>query len=228
MLGEAEAWVRGDQARGGLIRQRGQEGAALPIGGSHARATSNSVQGRCVSRSLISSQCTATQPYLCLEKSCGRSRGPSGTLALPRNAAVLVAGGGRAADIAFEALVLRSRLPWSLVFWNLRTRSSAGDKVSIATAHVSITSHPVPDEPLDSSPEILEPDLTGTGTGTFVDSMARVPVRGCVDMISTTAAIHSYSSSTDTAASDIPVCTLPSKRGDNLQASSLGSGRDYC
>ena len=64
--------------------------------------------------------------YLCLDESRARSRGPSGTLALPRAAALLLAGGGgaRAALMALEALVLRRRLPWSLVFWNLRTRSS--------------------------------------------------------------------------------------------------------
>lgn len=63
--------------------------------------------------------------YLGLEKSCGRSLGPNGTLALPLSAGLLMAGGGRDdADMALEALVLRSRLPVSVVLWNLRTRSS--------------------------------------------------------------------------------------------------------
>jgi hypothetical protein len=71
--------------------------------------------------------------YRGFEKSCGRSLGPSGTLFLPLSAALLMAGGGRAALMAFEALVLRSLLPWSAVFWNLRTRSSTRDTVSMAT-----------------------------------------------------------------------------------------------
>jgi hypothetical protein len=66
-----------------------------------------------------------TPTYLGLEKSCGRSLGPSGAFALPRSAGLFMAGGGRAADMALEALVLRRRLPLSVVFWNLRTRSSA-------------------------------------------------------------------------------------------------------
>jgi hypothetical protein len=54
--------------------------------------------------------------YLGLEKSCGRSLGPNGTLALPRNAGLFMAGGGReVADMALEALVLRNRLPVSVV-----------------------------------------------------------------------------------------------------------------
>lgn len=68
--------------------------------------------------------CLRIATYLGLEKSCGRSLGPSGTLGRPRSAGLLMAGGGRDADMAFEALVLRSRLPFSVVFWNLRTRSS--------------------------------------------------------------------------------------------------------
>jgi hypothetical protein len=72
--------------------------------------------------------------YRGLEKSCGRSLGPSGTLARPRSAELLLAGGGRDADMALEALVLRRRLLFSVVFWNLRTRSSvAATAVSVFT-----------------------------------------------------------------------------------------------
>lgn len=105
----------------------------------------------------LSSEATlAPLTILCFVKSCGRSLGPSGALALARNAGVLLllAGSGRAALMALVALVLRSRLPLSLVFWNLRTRSS--------------------DEPLESSAEMLDPDRAGT----FIDSMVRGPVRG--------------------------------------------------
>lgn len=106
---------------------------------------------------------------LCLLKSWGRSRGPNGTLALPRPAALLLmVGSGRAALIALDALVLRRRLPWSPVFWNLRTRSS--------------------EEPLESS-DMLDPDRSGT----LVDSMVRVVVRGCVDMVRR-CQLHSWSS----------------------------------
>lgn len=127
---------------------------------------------------------TASIPtYLCLEKSCRGSRGPSGTFALPRPAALwLIGGSGRPAVIALEALVLRSRLPWSPVFWNLRTRSSARGAISITVA--SMRPAPkcffVPEEPLESS-ETVDPDRSGT----FVDVMARIDVRGSVDMVST-------------------------------------------
>jgi hypothetical protein len=71
--------------------------------------------------------------YLGLEKSWGRSRGPSGTRARPRPAWWwFIVGSGRAAVVALDALVLRSRLPWSPVFWNLRTRSSA--RIELASA----------------------------------------------------------------------------------------------
>lgn len=119
-------------------------------------------------------------------KSWGRSRGPSGTLALPRPAALLwMAGSGRAALMALDALVLRRRLPWSPVFWNLRTRSSA--KTGLASTPRRITQLPpecffVPDDPLESS-DMLDPDRSGT----LVDSMVRVAVRGCVAMASSTA-----------------------------------------
>ena len=92
--------------------------------------------------------------YLCLEKSWGRSRGPSGTLPRPRPGADVVdegsgrdEEGGRAAAAAaaddddgggavdgawgvvvvkaLAAPVERTRQPSSPVFWNLRTRSSA-------------------------------------------------------------------------------------------------------
>lgn len=65
------------------------------------------------------------------------------------------------------ALALRSRLPWSVVFWNLRTRSS--------------------EEPLDSSAEMLE-----TARGALVESMGRgavvpvVPILGSIDMMVST------------------------------------------
>lgn len=94
---------------------------------------------------------------LCLEKSWGLSRGPSGTLFRPPRSA---GGGGREAFMAFEALVLRRRLPFSVVFWNLRTRSS--------------------DEPLESSAERVEPDLTGGAVDAVDSSMARGAVRGWV------------------------------------------------
>jgi hypothetical protein len=97
--------------------------------------------------------------YLCLEKSWGRSRGPSGTFARPLPAVLLfIEGSGRAAVMALDALVLRSRLPWSLVFWNLRTRSSAG-KVLAATSRCAPASpmHLVPDEVLESS-DIVDPE----------------------------------------------------------------------
>ena len=122
-------------------------------------------------------------PYLCLEKSWGRSRGPSGTLALPRPAWLWFGvGSGRAAVMALDALVLRRRLPWSPVFWNLRTRSS--DEAGLAP--FDTTSHYatapicffVPEEPLESS-DMLDPDRSGT----LVDSMVRVVVRGCVAMV---------------------------------------------
>lgn len=76
--------------------------------------------------------------YLGLEKSCGRSLGPSGPLFLPRSAELLFTGmdGGRMADMALEALVLRNRLPASVVLGNFRTRSSIVD--------ISIVTHPMP------------------------------------------------------------------------------------
>jgi hypothetical protein len=96
-------------------------GALVPLAILHIR-TSAVVQHA----PLYSLRSAAPQPtYLGLEKSCGRSRGPSGTLARPRSDGLCMTGGGRAADMALEALVLRSRLPFSVVFWNLRTRSSA-------------------------------------------------------------------------------------------------------
>lgn len=72
--------------------------------------------------------------YRGFEKSCGRSLGPSGTLFRALSDALLMVGGGLAALMAFEALVLRSLLPWSAVFWNLRTRSSVRDAVSMGTS----------------------------------------------------------------------------------------------
>lgn len=114
-------------------------------------------------------------------------------MALPRPAALLLmVGSGRAALIALDALVLRRRLPWSPVFWNLRTRSS--DEAGLAP--FDTTSHYatapicffVPEEPLESS-DMLDPDRSGT----LVDSMVRVVVRGCVDMVRR-CQLHSWSS----------------------------------
>jgi hypothetical protein len=135
------------------------------------------------------------RPYLCLEKSWGRSRGPSGTFARPLPAVLLcIEGSGRAAVMALDALVLRSRLPWSLVFWNLRTRSSAGTVLAAPSRCAPASPmHLVPDEVLESS-DIVDPERW------FADSMVRVVVRG-VDMISTSdvcllshAAIHALRS----------------------------------
>jgi len=125
--------------------------------------------------------------YRGLEKSCGRSLGPSGPLFLPPRSAelllllllLLLTGGGRIADMALEALVLRSRLPVSVVLWNLRTRSSVG--ISIAFTRISLLSLHTPDEPLESSPDTFDPDLTGRS----IVSMVRVPVRADPDMVNT-------------------------------------------
>jgi hypothetical protein len=120
--------------------------------------------------------------YLGLEKSCGRSRGPSGTLFRPLSAGLETAGGGREADadadMALEALALRSRLPLSVVLWNLRTRSSVAPRLALKCR---LYTDAVPDEPLDSSPEMFDPDLAGRS----IESMARVPVRTGAAMATT-------------------------------------------
>lgn len=81
---------------------------------------------------------SARPPYLCLWKSCGGPRGPWGTFAvrLCEPSGLWPGSPGRVvAETALEALVLRSRLPLSPVFWNLRTRSSAC--VSTLVAHAA-------------------------------------------------------------------------------------------
>lgn len=76
--------------------------------------------------------------------------------------------------MALVALAFRSRLPWSVVFWNLRTRSSASNNQSHVPLSPSIPSGDlIPDEPLDSSPDTFEPDLMGKS----IVSMVRVVVR---------------------------------------------------
>jgi hypothetical protein len=184
--GEAEAWVRGHRARGGLICGCGQEGASLH--GSNARTACHPIHVHTsVSRHDTQLNIASLRAYLCLLKSWGRSRGPSGTFARPRPAALLfIVGSGRAAVMALEALVLRSRLPWSLVFWNLRTRSSAGTVLAPTPRYASSSVMGlVPEEVLESS-DMVDPDRIGTLA--CVDSMARVVVRGCVDMIRPNAA----------------------------------------
>jgi hypothetical protein len=127
--------------------------------------------------------------YRGLEKSCGRSLGPSGTLARPRSAELLAAGGGRDADMALEALVLRRRLLFSVVFWNLRTRSSvAATAVSvIMNALLAPDSGAiiVPDDPLDSSPETFDAERAGSSIVSIVRVPAPVPVpvRTGTDMV---------------------------------------------
>lgn len=155
-------------------------------------------------------------------------------MALPRPAALLLmVGSGRAALIALDALVLRRRLPWSPVFWNLRTRSS--DEAGLAP--FDTTSHYatapicffVPEEPLESS-DMLDPDRSGT----LVDSMVRVVVRGCVDMVRR-CQLHSWSS----RHRQLELCCHEmlqrkkksssfKERREGLQASSLGTEGDLC
>jgi hypothetical protein len=98
-----------------------------------------------------------------------------------------MAGGGRAAaDMALVALVLRSRLPLSVVLWNLRTRSSiATALVSPYLTLISLHGSYIPDEPLDSSPDTFDPERAGRS----IVSMVRVPVRTDVDMIRNSTAL---------------------------------------
>lgn len=137
LLGEAEAWVGRRCARAGLTRKGGQEGASLAFRRRNTDGAGDPVPKHALVFPVAhqSQRRIELQTYLCLEKSWGRSRGPSGTLALPLSAALVAGGAGRAAERAFDALVLRSRLPLSPVFWNLRTRSSVVGTVSSALLH---------------------------------------------------------------------------------------------
>jgi hypothetical protein len=161
----------------------------------------------------------APQPtYLGLEKSCGRSRGPSGALARPRSDGLLVTGGGRTADMALEALVLRSRLPFSVVFWNLRTRSSAPGVSASYPQRRSRHMTSIPEEVLDSSPDTFDPERGGRS----IVSMVRVPVRTGAAIIRTAAALLAQ-----------PVLYRPVSRPpractrDSFQASSLAGASGY-
>lgn len=124
LVREAEARVGGSGARGGLIREGWEEGAILY---RRRAGPASDPGGVCQPLSFPVSvhTFTTTTTYLGLEKSCGRSLGPRGCFTRPRSAGLFMAGGGRdVADMALEALVLRRRLPLSVVRWNLRTRSS--------------------------------------------------------------------------------------------------------
>jgi hypothetical protein len=165
------------------------------------------------------SRCTTT--YLGLEKSCGRSLGPSGTLALPRNAGLFIAGGDReVADMALEALVLRNRLPVSVVLWNLRTRSSITTvSVRHSPQYAAFTTLCVPDELADSSPDTFDPDRAG---GSIV-SIVRVVVRTGADMVDNSTALGQGQYRSRRLLGG----RVPPKREDGFQASSLVSAPGY-
>ena len=96
------------------------------------------------------------------------------------------------------------------------------NRVSNTIAQRHLTWCTVPDEPLESSADMVEPDRTGTLVA--VDSMVRVPVRGCVDMISM--AVYAIDARASTRTRALAKFSF-AERGRDLQASSLGSEEDY-
>jgi hypothetical protein len=198
-------------ARVGRKERLSMEATLVPLAILHARIST-------LHSSSLRRHTSAT--YLGLEKSCGRSRGPSGTLFLPLSAELLAAGGGRDADMALEALALRNRLLDSVVFWNLRTLLSSVEGRQTSTEwplHPTLCS--IPDDPLDSSPDTFDPDRTGTS----MVSIVRVAVRTGADMINAPTTLGQGQCCSQRQ----PRCFVPPERADNLQASSLGSARGY-
>ena len=216
--GSARGW-RGRLLLLLLVPGGGQVRAGLE-GGSAGNPTHGQRLPASPTRSLSLSpttHCTLHATHLCFEKSWGGPRGPSGTFAIrrcepsgrwsgsPARALEAAVEAAAAKGAALEALVLRSRLPWSPVFWNLRTRSS-GAVSSLLAVRVRRAGLPV--EPLESS-----------------DALAPMWWAGA-DMINTTQLQLSRCSA--------PALLSPLHgqwalvlRASGLQASSLGSGPGY-
>lgn len=232
LLGEDRAWLRDCARVRGRARgsARGWRGLLLLRwlipGGGQVRAgleggsAGNPTHGQRLPASPTHSLCLCPPlhtTHLCLEKSWGGPRGPSGTFAIrrcepsgrwsgsPARALEAAVEAAAAKGAALEALVLRSRLPWSPVFWNLRTRSS-GAVSSLLAVRVRRAGLPV--EPLESS-DALAPMW-------WADA----------DMINTTQLQLSRCSAPALLSALHGQWALV-LRASGLQASSLGSGPGY-